>query len=340
MSTVVLALRVALSAIFLVASYGKLRDLPGSRQTMQNFGLPAGAARTAGLALPIAEAVVAVLLLFPPTARWGAVAALLLLLAFVAGIANVLRQGQAPDCHCFGTVHSAPAGPATLARNVAFAVMAVIVIAEGPGPAIDTWIGDRTAAELAAVGLGILALVLGLYALELRRQRNMLRRDMNRAQRFAASGPPGIAVGSIAPRFELATLAGGRRKLEDLHDGRPLVLFFMSPNCAGCHQLLPEVARWQASFAQRLTVAVLSSGDAKANLPLFGNAGIDLDNVILQEGFEVSDAYRIRGTPSAVLVTSEGQIGSKPAEPIHEIEALVRVALRDGSEPQVAGAVG
>src|SRR5687767_13773829 len=166
MSTVVLALRVALAAIFLVASYGKLRDLPGSRRTMENFGLPAGAARVAGLALPIAEGIVAVVLLFPPTARWGAVAALLLLLAFIGGIANVLRQGLAPDCHCFGQVHSAPAGKGTLARNALFAMMAAVVIAEAPGPAIDTWVGDRTAAELAAVGLGIVALLLALHILK------------------------------------------------------------------------------------------------------------------------------------------------------------------------------
>ena len=336
MSSVVLVSRLALSAIFLVASYGKLRDLPGSRRTMESFGVPAGPARVAGLALPIAEAIAALLLLFPDTARAGAIVALLLLLAFIVGIANVLRQGLAPDCHCFGVVHSEPAGPRTLVRNVVFAVMAAIVVVEGPGPAIDAWIEDRTAAELAAVGLGALAVVLGLYVLELRRQRSQLQRDMSRAQRFAASGAPGIPVGSVAPRFDLRTLGGGKRTLEELHDGRPLLLFFMSPGCGGCHALLPNVARWQASFAERLTVAILSNGDAKANLPMFEGVGIDPDKVVLQDGYEVSDAYRIRGTPSAVLVTPDGQVASKPAEPLHEIEALVRVALRPGTEPQVA----
>jgi len=341
MSTVVLAARVALSAIFLVASYGKLRDLPGSRQTIQNFGLPGGPARVAGVALPVVELVVAVLLIFPPTARAGAIVALLLLLAFIAGIANVMRQGLAPDCHCFGAVHSEPAGPKTLARNALFAVMAVVVIAEAPGPAIDTWVGDRTAAELAAIGLGALALVLGLYVLDLREQRRQMRSDLGRARRFAVSGTPGLSIGSVAPRFELPTLSGGQTSLEELHEGgRPLLLFFMGPGCPSCHELIPSVARWQATLAERLAVAVVSHGDAKANERLFGGTGIDPGTVVLQDKFIVSDAYRIRGTPSAVIVTAENQIGSNPAETVFAIEPLIRLALSGGLERQVADTVG
>ena len=43
---------------------------------------------------------------------WLAFAAIVaaLLLAFVGGIAFNMARGNAPDCHCFGQLHSEPAG--------------------------------------------------------------------------------------------------------------------------------------------------------------------------------------------------------------------------------------
>ncbi len=52
----------------------------------------------------------------------GRAAALLLLLAFAGGVARAMSRGQAPDCHCFGQIHSEPAGPSTLIRNAVLAV--------------------------------------------------------------------------------------------------------------------------------------------------------------------------------------------------------------------------
>ncbi|MGI8730129.1 MAG: MauE/DoxX family redox-associated membrane protein, partial [Solirubrobacteraceae bacterium] len=71
-----------LAAVFTLAAVGKLRDLPGSRRAMRDFGVPARAARVAGLLLPLVELGTAAALVLTPTARWGAIAALLLLLAF------------------------------------------------------------------------------------------------------------------------------------------------------------------------------------------------------------------------------------------------------------------
>ena len=50
-------------------------------------------------------------------ARWEAtqgygflLPALVLLLLFVGGISYNVARGRSPDCHCFGQLHSAPAG--------------------------------------------------------------------------------------------------------------------------------------------------------------------------------------------------------------------------------------
>jgi hypothetical protein len=99
--------------------------------------------------------------------------------------------------------------------------------------------------------------------------------------------------------------------------------------------MLPDLGRWQAALADRLTVAVISRGTASLNQPAAEEHG--LVNVLLQgEQLEVSSAYRIRATPSAVVVTQDGAIGSSVVESISLIEPLIRVALRRGPSAEVA----
>ena len=169
MGTFVLGVRVLLAAVFAVAGVAKLRDEFGTRDALYQFDVPPKSIGFLWIALPVTELVTAVALLFPPTARLGAVLALLLLAAFVFVIARALSRGKTPDCHCFGQLHSSPAGPTTLVRNGVLAALAVVVLVEGPGPSISSWVGDRSAEELVAVGAGILAVLstgsaIGLWA--------------------------------------------------------------------------------------------------------------------------------------------------------------------------------
>src|SRR6478672_6687391 len=117
MDALVLIARLILGIVFVVAGVAKLLDREGSRRAVGDFGVPARLAGPLGTLLPIAEIVVALALLPAVTAWWGALGALALLVAFVAGIGVNLARGRAPDCHCFGQLHSSPAGPWTLARN-------------------------------------------------------------------------------------------------------------------------------------------------------------------------------------------------------------------------------
>ena len=113
----ILASRLLLAAVFVVAAFGKLADRDGTGKTMVAFGMPAPAAPALAVLLPIAELAVAVLLLPAASALAGALGALTLLLVFSVAIAANLARGRTPDCHCFGQVHSEPVGARTLARN-------------------------------------------------------------------------------------------------------------------------------------------------------------------------------------------------------------------------------
>ena len=332
MASFVLGARLLLAAVFATAAGTKLLDPLGSRRALADFGVPERALPAAVLLLPFAEAAAAVALVPRPTALWGALAALVLLGIFVAGIANAMRRGQAPDCHCFGQLHSAPAGRATLARNAALAAFAVVVLLEGPGPALDGWVGARTAAELVAVGLGAAAAVLAALSVRLLLENRQLRRAVAAAPTAVR---PGLPIGVAAPAFGLRRVSGETVTLEQLLTrGRPLALIFVSPDCGPCQTLFPEVERWQAALADRLTVAIVSQGTPEENRPVIEKHGIS--KVLLQEDSEVMTAYQLQGTPSAVVVSREGMIASNAAAGAFAVEALIRLTLQREAAAPVA----
>jgi peroxiredoxin/uncharacterized membrane protein YphA (DoxX/SURF4 family) len=326
-----------LAVVFLTAGVGKLLDLAGSRQAMRDFGVPDRAARLAGMLLPVAELAAAVALIFTPSARPGAIAALVLLIAFIAGIARAMSRGEEPDCHCFGQIHSAPAGPLTLARNAVLAAFAGVIVVYGSGPTVDGWVNARSAAELVAAGAVICAAAAVAYALSLRADAARLRSDLAIAQTGHAVGRRGLPVGADAPPFGLPDLQGETVSLTALRErGNPVLLLFMSATCGPCGAFIPKIQQWQRALSDRLTIAVVTTGTAEQN-EIFNEHG--LEDVLLQDGQEVSGLYGVDFTPSGVFVTPTGKIASPPGEGQQGIEPLVRLALRDTAGFAMEGSV-
>jgi thiol-disulfide isomerase/thioredoxin/uncharacterized membrane protein YphA (DoxX/SURF4 family) len=321
--------RVLLAAVFVTAGVVKLRDRPGTNSALEGFGVPSPAIPAAAILLPLAELATAAALVPKPSAQWGGLAALILLLAFTGGIANAMIRGRAPDCNCFGQLHSEPVGWRTLLRNVALAVAAALVVFEGPGPSVTAWVGDRSGAELAAVAGFIAAALLGALAWQLWRERDALRRGLEEARAELALFPVGLPVGAVAPGFDLPSMHGGGVSLEELcARGRPVALLFVGPDCGPCEKLFPAIARWKEALADKLTVVAISSGTPEENLAAAGDTAAE---VLLQEDWEVTKAYRVFSTPTSVLVSSDGRIASSTVSGI-PIESLIRLALRhDGT---------
>jgi thiol-disulfide isomerase/thioredoxin/uncharacterized membrane protein YphA (DoxX/SURF4 family) len=338
METVVLALRLILAVVFIAAGVGKLLDVRGSRRAVRDFGVPEEAARVVGVLLPIAEVIVGIALIFRPSARWAAIVALLLLAAFVAGIGAAMARGETPDCHCFGQIHSAPAGKFTLVRNVVLAAFALVILAYGSGPAVDSWVGARSASVLVAIGAGICAVAAVAYALALRSGVKTLEADLETARKKAAMGQGGLQPGVQAPEFALKDLQGDTITLSDLRDrGAPVLLLFMTPWCGPCASFTPTVQQWQQTLSERLTIAIISAGTAEQNAT-FEEQG--LEDVLLQDEMELAAEYRIGGTPTALVVSQDGKIASNPAEMAQGIEPLVRLTIRRSVTSPMAGTVG
>ena len=337
----------AVAAVFAAAGLGKLTDRAGTRKAVEEFGAPDFLAKPLALLLPAAELAVAATLLFASTRLVGAAGALALLAVFSTAIGVSLARGQAPDCHCFGQLHSAPASWKTLVRNAFLAGLALVAFAER-GPGAFGWIGSLEPVGILALATGVAAGGGGLAFVTLMRSygRVLLRLDtVETALREAGLEFPddeqslpelGIDPGSPAPAFTAEAADGAPVSLDDLLEpGLPLVLLFTSPSCGPCRALLPAISAWQAEHRERLTLAVLSSGDRATLRAEADEHGLEL--ALADDDLTVHDAFQANGTPSAVLVSADGHIASYVASGSDEIEDLVERALALGDESEQEG---
>ena len=310
--------------------------MKGTRRSVADFGIPTWLAGSLGVLLPFGEIVTAVLLL-PATSFWfGGLGALVLAVVFTVSISINLLRGRKPDCHCFGQLYAKPIGWPTLVRATILAAIAGFLVAFGrswPVLSVVTLVHHLTTAE--TVGLIATSIVLFLVVaqaalvIHLLRQhgRLLLRLEALERKRSVGAEPPsgGLPIGSPAPEFQLTLVDGGEMTLNALRrEGKLVVLLFSDPNCGPCSALYPEVARWQYEHAEKLTLVLVSRGDAEINRDHVNKHG--LQHLLLQKDREVSERYLAFGTPSAVLVQPDGTIGSNVAAGSQAIsELLARV---------------
>src|SRR5215218_4770615 len=348
MDAALLIARLVLAAVFSLAGVAKLSDLKGSRRAIVDFGVPSAIGAPLGLVLPLAELTVAATLLPASTAWWGALGALALLSVFVVGITYNLARGRKPECHCFGQLHSAPAGWKTLARNGVLAAIAGFVLwgsyGGGAGPSALAWVGALTTAQLLGLLGGVLVLALlaaqWWFLVHLLRQNGRLLVRLEALEASLASGgsvaqsangtpvnqAEGLPVGSEAPQFSLSGLYGETFTLEALRaPGKPVMMLFTDPGCGPCNAMLPEVGRWQEEHQEKLTLALVSRGEMEENKTKAQEHG--LSNVLLQKDWEVSESYEVRGTPRAVLIAPDGKVASPVAGGDEGIRGLLSYAV-------------
>jgi methylamine dehydrogenase accessory protein MauD len=339
MHVALLVARVLLVLVFSVAGVTKLADRTGSKQALVDFGLPASLAAPLGVLLPLAELAVAAALIPTSTAWWGAVGALLLLLLFVVGISANLARGRKPECHCFGQLHSEPAGWKTLVRNGVLAAVAGFVVWQGyggAGPSAVGWLAYLSTAQLLGLGVGVA--VLGLVAAQWWFLLGLLRQNGRLAMRVEAlegrlpkESPAGLPLGEAAPDFELPNLHGQKLTLEALRAaGKPVILLFTDPNCGPCTAMFSDVGRWQDEYAQKLTVALVSRGEPEEHAISASEHG--LRNVLLQKDWEVSDAFGVDSTPSAVLVRPDGTIGGSALEGVDDVRNFLATTVEEPAQ--------
>jgi uncharacterized membrane protein YphA (DoxX/SURF4 family) len=245
MDVLLLIIRLVLFSVFALAAVGKFLDLKGSEKAVKDFGTPDEFAKTFAIALPFAEIVFAFCFLFVTTSWIGAIGALILLLTFCGGMLWQMAKGNAPDCHCFGQMHSEPISSKTLVRNIIFAVLALFLIAQGrDGQGYSFSDGTSNSMQLILILLVLMLAGVAVFFLKkvLDGQAEILRRiDLLEVvsregaplERSDAGSPhDGLPIGAPFPNFDLTDMSNRAVSLSGiLENGKPSLFFFVSSPC-------------------------------------------------------------------------------------------------------------
>jgi peroxiredoxin len=118
----------------------------------------------------------------------------------------------------------------------------------------------------------------------------------------------GPLSGEPAP-VALPNLVGDRVTLQD-HRGRLVMLYFWATWCPFCTREMPSVIETihRELHEQGLTVLAINLGESRAAVaPWVRHHGLTF-LVLLDEGGAVAGAYRVRATPTVVLIDRKGQL--------------------------------
>lgn len=340
MENAFLIIRLLLAAIFGIAGIAKLLDLAGSKKAVEEFGVPKVLAKTVSIALPIAEVLIAVAFLFVETSWFAAIAGTSLLAAFIVGMFVQMAKGNAPDCHCFGQIHSEPISKKSVIRNVIFAVAGIVLIIGGSenqgislfASGFDSIGKDDSMQMIISIAIvGLLAAIVYFLKQISGQQVKILRRieileilssGEREIERENLEHPEdGLPIGAPAPEFMLPNLKGKKFELSELlADAKPIIFFFIGPNCAPCSALLPEIREWQNDLEDKINFVFISSGKAKENLEKFGKTG---NQILLQKDREIAEVFGAVWTPTALIINADGTIGSRTATGDFAIRELI-----------------
>ncbi len=125
--------RLILGGVWLAAGAAKVGDLAASGRAVAAYRLlPYESATVAGAVLPFVEIAIGVLLIVGLATRVAAIAAGLLLLAYLGGVTSVWVRGLRIDCGCFGgggdlTGEQRPQYAGEIVRDIALFVMAALL---------------------------------------------------------------------------------------------------------------------------------------------------------------------------------------------------------------------
>jgi len=120
-----------------------------------------------------------------------------------------------------------------------------------------------------------------------------------------AAGPQ---VGEASPVFPLQSLTGGSVRI-GASGAKAMLVFFLSPTCPVCKQLLPVLSGIQSAERNWLDVVLASDGSQEKHLEFIDRQKLSNFPYVLST--DLGMAYRVQRLPFAVLLDQTGTVKGK-----------------------------
>jgi peroxiredoxin len=117
-----------------------------------------------------------------------------------------------------------------------------------------------------------------------------------------------LEAGVRAPSFELKSLDGGKKSLEDILAAGPALLAFYKVSCPVCQFAFPYLERMAAGTS--LQIVAISQDDDSSTKSFNQRFGVTFPTLLDQskENYPASNAYGISSVPSLFLVERNGEV--------------------------------
>ena len=124
-----LAIRLAAAAVWLVSGVAKIADLQHFEAQVQAYKLlPHALEAPFAYALPFVEVGLGIYLAVGLLVRGAAALSVVLMICFIAAMAQAWARGLSLDCGCFGTLAKERVGLGTILRDAALGVPGLIML--------------------------------------------------------------------------------------------------------------------------------------------------------------------------------------------------------------------
>jgi peroxiredoxin len=155
---------------------------------------------------------------------------------------------------------------------------------------------------VAFIALWILFLLLAVVTLSLLRNVGTLADAIQQLQ-HGERDPIKLIVGEAVPELALTQPDGTPVRLTAYH-GTPRTLYFISPGCGPCHELIRSLATTSADRSSAIIVSMGSSDETQA---LLTEVGVALLPVLFVASDTLLHQWGIRSTPTTVELDADGQ---------------------------------
>lgn len=156
------------------------------------------------------------------------------------------------------------------------------------------------------VGLWLVVVIQAIVLLELLRQIGILRQRMP-PEPGALLTDEGLPRGATAPSFTVHDVETGAI-IPHLRDrSRMTLLVFLSPSCAGCHALAPELRRFARDYEKEIAVAVVCPGSSEECAQYRRRYALEFP-VVADPDHAISRSFKVQRTPSATMIDDLGRV--------------------------------
>ncbi|MDP5227736.1 MULTISPECIES: MauE/DoxX family redox-associated membrane protein [Arthrobacter] len=268
-------------------------------------------------AIPTVEILIGLALIFTTAvpAALARLAAVVLFGAFTVFVGRTVRFGTTSSCGCFGNFSTEPMSSRTAWRNAVLTGVAIVSFAADLNS--SSWL-ERALSDYGQLFLGTLFSLAAVAAVMLFVENRRLRAA---SVAEAAAGPAVLAPGDAVPAMDMVTGHGDVLSLERLSGGWATLLVFTAMNCGSCSTVPERMVGWKDRIGS--TVAIKVAAQARIDHVQDAFPGVNRQDML----FGVRKAIAVLGmsaAPAAVLLGSDGKVGSPVVYGVEGIDALVR----------------